>query len=755
MKGKSFAIKRINKDIKEITKSPIEGIGIVSLSNDLMKYIVNIKLLEGPYKNYCVQLLLTVPDNYPTAPPKILIYPNQAIDGQYHHHIFPDSSQDEKGHHFKKFCFDLLENDFMSTKEENTGWNPSYTISSLLLQVQNFLCDPDMHGHIPPQNKIDELINSMDHYQRSFKIENDNGEEEIITHTWNKPYPEMFIKKEKEDNTDNIKTEEEKDKNDLRMQQIKDNLTCFMLKSNYIDDPDILLGYPIIQTKAEYGKDKIELYPIPELLTYDGLMAQIGKEDRKLDYYYDIKFKSANNKFYNYWIPIYIDENHYKKNKTAILNSLSVIKYGASGKKKHDFKPIHIFEILPILLNKMIIGIYNGKATISSSFIRCYFHYVLLFKKLCLEYEGEYSKYVNHILNLVKKNNFIINRQIIPDLGNFLMLLFFSNKDTHSENMKKIWYSLFEESSIRRPAWTFHGEEHILNIKKLIFKDEEPLIGDVYLKRFEKDDNYDMFDYELFIKDLAKANIFDRIVDFIFFDENVRKTLKYDSEIEDDMSETEQKKGLIRHLIASNFKNVYSLCTRETKYKMSELLIKKIKIQDYFGEMQEKEFKEYEELTEIRNELYDNCKVNELLKDESLENIDEIVKYIFENQKGNKLFIITFFTAKKIEDKEFMKELENNYGIYLDVDTFIKEMNQKLCEIKNHNEMYKYIGSEFGQHKTDLEIIIESYEKAKTKGYIREPKAKDFRGSNNKGRGNYSGNKGARGRGRGRGRGGR
>ena len=265
MSGKSIAIKRINKDMKEITKSPIEGIGIVSLSNDPMKYIVNIKLMEGPYKNYCVQLLLTFPENYPTVPPKILIYPNQAIDGQYHHHIFMDSSQDENGNHFKKFCFDLLENDFMSTKEESTGWNPSYTISSLLLQVQNFLCDPDMHGHIPAQHKIDELMNSMNNYQRSFKIENDNGEEEIVTHTWNNPYPEMF-KKEKEENSNKIKTEEEKDKNSLRMQQTKENLTCFMLKLNYIDDPDILLGYPIIQSKAEYGKDKIELYPIPELL---------------------------------------------------------------------------------------------------------------------------------------------------------------------------------------------------------------------------------------------------------------------------------------------------------------------------------------------------------------------------------------------------------------------------------------------------------------------------------------------------------
>ena len=38
--------------------------------------------------------------------------------------------------------------------------------------------------------------------------------------------------------------------------------------------------------------------------------------------------------------------------------------------------------------------------------------------------------------------------------------------------------------------------------------------------------------------------------------------------------------------------------------------------------------------------------------------MDEILKFIFDNQKGNKLFIITFLTAKKIEDPEFMKELE-------------------------------------------------------------------------------------------------
>ena len=304
MSGRSLALRRINKDMKEINQNPVEGIGIASLDNDPMKYVVNIKLMNGPYKDYCVQLLLTFPETYPSKPPKILIYPDQAIDGQYHHHIFGDSSTDENGHYFKKFCFDLLDNDFMSTKEENTGWNPSYTISSLLLQVQNFISDPDMHGYIPDKHLIGQLFNSMKHYSRNFTIVNDEGKTEVIKHTWENPFPKMFEKEQdKKENKNEIKdeiSEEEK----RRMQQIKDNLTCFMLKLNYIDDPEILLGYPIIKNICYGKKEKIELYPIPELLTYDGYMAQIGKQDDKLDFYFDIKFKSANNQFYNYWVPI-------------------------------------------------------------------------------------------------------------------------------------------------------------------------------------------------------------------------------------------------------------------------------------------------------------------------------------------------------------------------------------------------------------------------------------------------------------------
>ena len=62
-KTRTIALKRISKDIQEITKNPVEGIGITQYENDFLKYIVNIKLMNGIYKGFCLQLLLTFSDS--------------------------------------------------------------------------------------------------------------------------------------------------------------------------------------------------------------------------------------------------------------------------------------------------------------------------------------------------------------------------------------------------------------------------------------------------------------------------------------------------------------------------------------------------------------------------------------------------------------------------------------------------------------------------------------------------------------------
>ena len=131
----------------------------------------------------------------------------------------------------------ILDNDFISTKTENTGWNPSYTISSLLMQVQIFLANPDMsETSMPKAYQIKELMESMNNYQRKFSLNDENENKEIIkTHTWKDPYPEMYFKeKESTKNINNFKLDE---KNKI----IKENLTCFMSKMNIFDEPNIIL----------------------------------------------------------------------------------------------------------------------------------------------------------------------------------------------------------------------------------------------------------------------------------------------------------------------------------------------------------------------------------------------------------------------------------------------------------------------------------------------------------------------------------
>ena len=53
--------------------------------------------------------------------------------------------------HYMSFCISILDNYFsMDINDQYRGWNPAYTIRSILLQVQNFLGDsPYMEGSIP------------------------------------------------------------------------------------------------------------------------------------------------------------------------------------------------------------------------------------------------------------------------------------------------------------------------------------------------------------------------------------------------------------------------------------------------------------------------------------------------------------------------------------------------------------------------------------------------------------------------------
>ena len=527
-----------------------------------------------------------------------------------------------------------------------------------------------------------------------------------------------------------------KSEEDETMELIKENLTCSVLKRNYIDDPSVILGYPIVRSSSKFNPNKIELYQIPEMLSYEGFLSEIDNQQEKLDLYFETNFRSSGNEAYNCWMPVYINKTHYEKNKAHILNSFSIIKFGAEGKKEYDFKPDQIFEILPIVLNKMIIGMFNGKTQISSAFIKSYFQYVLLFKKLCDDFEDENLAFMNKQLALIHDNEYKIDKKIIPDIGNFLMILFFCNKDTHEEQMKKMWDCLFEEVIIRSMFWGFHSDENKEKMKKLVLKTRN---NNTCMRRFENEPNFKMRYLDKFIADLNNLKLFDQIVDIINKDEKFLESVVVGKE---------NIKQQIINSMSQNFKKLFCECGEDGRNQIKKIISENLDFSDYFI---------------VVDSRYDNFQVSDILKDENIKNKEEIVETLFNSQRGNKLLIITFFAQKKVEEKGFLEELEKNYGIYLEVDDFIEEMQKKLEEIKTFKQLLEYVESDYGKDKTDIEIIIEAYDKAKEKNYISRANIQNIQRNNNiinndlfrrNNQNERNRNNRNRGRGRGRGRGG-
>ena len=691
---KVTALKRIANDMKELSKCPLEGIGMAPIDNDPMKFVINMELMTGPYEGYKVQLLMTMSNEYPIKPPKMLIFPDQLIGMGFHHHVL----QGDKG--YMEFCIDLLDNDYLDTNEQLTGWNPAYTISSVLLQVQNFLGDPDMH-QLPSKSSIEKLMKSMDSYKRTFIVRDEDGERKVV-HTWKDPYPKMYsIKNQMEEEKNEAKEKEHK--LERKQETIKENLTCYLLRDNYIENSEVLLGYPVINNKSDYGKDKIELYPIPQLLTYEAYKMQMSGtqpyQNQLIDSYYNTQFqpKSASNEYFNTWLPIYVNENHYSKNRELILNSLKEIK------KESEFKPEQVFDILPIILNKMIIGAFNGKSVISSSFINCYFQYVLLFKRLCQDYKAEYETYVNRKISLITMNDYEVNKKIVPDIGDFFMLIYLSNKDMSTPEMKKMKKVLIEEFLIRQIYWMFHGPECEETMKSKVVNNSSLEVSDeAYLEKFQNDPNFKMRYLDIFVKELQKQDIYRQMIDIIANDKDYLWIYH---------NNRNYAKRMAEEGITKSFKKLYNQCSQWSRNRMNELIREKMHFKVFF--------EEDEKL--LKDELYEGYQVNEILKGGNESNTSDILAYAYESQKGNQLLLITFSVLKKLEEKGFLEELEKNYGIYLGVDAFLQEIKQKLREVKSFKSLYEFIGTELGQGKSELDLIVESYEEAKKRRYIRDP----------------------------------
>jgi hypothetical protein len=213
---------------------------------------------------------------------------------------------------------------------------------------------------------------------------------------------------------------------------------------------------------------------------------------------------------------------------------------------------------------------------------------------------------------------------------------------------------------------------------------------------------------DIFNKEIHKLGIYDQIIDILSGDQNILWQY-YD--------DANYAKSMVIKRITQSFKKLFNECCKENRDKLKEIILEKMNFSIFFER----------ELNEMKEDIYNSMEIDEILKNKNIQNQQEILEYAFSSQRGNQLLLITFFAQKKIEEKDFLENLEKNYGVYLGIDDFLKDMKKKLKEIKSFKELYKYIGSDFAQDKDGLELLIEGYKRAKEKGYIKDKKKENIR----------------------------
>lgn len=147
------AQKRISREYAEIEQTPLEGVKILPIDQDMFKWNIE---LTGPrgsvYAGGTFKMLLTLPTNYPFKPPVV------AFETKIYH---PNVSNDDKG----SMCLGILRSD---------NWKPSCKIAAVLAMARDLLSEP---------NADDAVETSI-----AEQYKNDRGGYEKTAKQWTKQY---------------------------------------------------------------------------------------------------------------------------------------------------------------------------------------------------------------------------------------------------------------------------------------------------------------------------------------------------------------------------------------------------------------------------------------------------------------------------------------------------------------------------------------------------------------------------------------
>lgn len=375
-----------------------------------------ITVQEGIYSGISIHIRIVFPLDYPLEPPAAFIADNFPFTHKHHEHVHSGGS----------ICCDLTSNfKFFFRQEERSGWSSACSLSALLMQLGSFFSDPDL----PPKYLPSELdIQLLRNQAATFMCTRCSMDEDDINNMTCEP---MNVENP---NSIMIKsTEPIISQSVIEATELLRRLSCGVSKSNLSEDPSMVIGYPMLLERDRFGNLQLKQL-ILETISYDAYIMEImrGGYD-KIDFYESTQFVSPSGQCYNYWMPIYINENHFRRSFETIKNCICIIKFGsARGFKSNDFLPEYALESLCCLINKTVVSMLNGSLHESTKAIEAYCHmlrllmaFLTVFPRLQASIEANVTKFMQNDINRSKSN--------CGDMGEFIIQCFLSKQFTFDE----------------------------------------------------------------------------------------------------------------------------------------------------------------------------------------------------------------------------------------------------------------------------------------------------------------------------------
>jgi len=234
-------------------------------------------------------------------------------------------------------------------------------------------------------------------------------------------------------------------------------LICFHTKLSYQED---ILGVPLSLSRNPRTKLIDKITATMDFLSYEAYF-----EDRVRTTVWKSRF--------THWLPIFLTRDHMERAFPYLCEMMVKL---SDGKNGAQFEPRMALEVLPRLMNTMVVSLMSGDLHASESALEgyCGFHRLLLM--FAERYPKEIKEQVNELTQRFCSNESNRIKSAIPNLGEFLPLLTLAD----SISWDQIVLPYLEENFDRNALWIIKKHPYLGRV------DEKGDLNRIDMNRIEK-----------------------------------------------------------------------------------------------------------------------------------------------------------------------------------------------------------------------------------------------------------------------------